>query len=594
MKNKWIKKYIALALSAVMIAGSVSVISEVRANAQENGEGTEGNATENTDTGISVQVIVENLTYPQWDGAAWDGELFDVNVDVAEGTTVKEALAAACDEAEVEAEEAGIAEGDGEESNEVNYSATIADSAYGAYVSAIGGLAAGDGGQSAGWIYSVNGTEAEVGIDDYTLQDEDVVIFDYTCAYTQDADGSWVSDVSKINKDLSADDVQDALDALDEVEDLDEIKAGLTNVKALYETLAPIYDDDGFLADEIETFEFYLKLKEKPEIANLTATYTDGVVELSWDQAEGASGYFIDYEIYEDDELWMDGEINELIEDTSYTWDMPAVIGEEIGVRPGHVYSADLTVYAMNTDDLESYYEALYGDEDEGDDSDYGEDDSDYDDDTDGGDDSDEIDYELLSQILVACPTTVSYEMPGVGEQIGKVRIKTTSCTYTGAVKKATVMMVYDTYGFGICDWDEDLNGGSYYTVSYSAASPKAVGTYKAIVTGQNGLSGSAYASYKILPVKTAISSLAKGTKSFTVKWTKKSTQVTGYQIQYSLYKDFRSYKLATVTSYKTTSRTIKSLKSKKYYYVRVRTYKKVNGKAYYSGWSATKYVKTK
>ena len=44
----------------------------------------------------------------------------------------------------------------------------------------------------------------------------------------------------------------------------------------------------------------------------------------------------------------------------------------------------------------------------------------------------------------------------------------------------------------------------------------------------------------------------------------------------------------------KTTSYTIKKLKKKKTYYVRIRTYKKVSGKTYYSGWSSVKKVKIK
>ena len=98
-----------------------------------------------------------------------------------------------------------------------------------------------------------------------------------------------------------------------------------------------------------------------------------------------------------------------------------------------------------------------------------------------------------------------------------------------------------------------------------------------------------------INPVKTSITSLSKGTKSFTVKWAKKTTQTTGYQIQYSTSSTFASgNKTVTVTSNNTTSKTIKSLKAKKKYYVRVRTYKTVNGVKYYSGWSAKKYVTTK
>lgn len=55
-----------------------------------------------------------------------------------------------------------------------------------------------------------------------------------------------------------------------------------------------------------------------------------------------------------------------------------------------------------------------------------------------------------------------------------------------------------------------------------------------------------------------------------------------------------KNNKSVTVTKQKTTKATVKKLKSKKKYYVRVRTYKKVNGKKIYSSWSKVKSVKTK
>jgi len=132
-----------------------------------------------------------------------------------------------------------------------------------------------------------------------------------------------------------------------------------------------------------------------------------------------------------------------------------------------------------------------------------------------------------------------------------------------------------------------------YYTVSYSSGR-KNVGTYKVTVKFKNGHSGSYSYTYKINPPKTTVSKLTAGSKSIKVAITKKSTQVTGYQIQYSTSKTFSSAKTATVSSYKTTSYTLKSLSAKKTYYVRVRTYKKVGSTTYYSGWSTYKYVKTK
>lgn len=97
-----------------------------------------------------------------------------------------------------------------------------------------------------------------------------------------------------------------------------------------------------------------------------------------------------------------------------------------------------------------------------------------------------------------------------------------------------------------------------------------------------------------VKPKKTSIKKLGKGKKKFTVTWAKVSG-VKGYQIQYSTDKKFKkNNKSVTVTKQKTTKATVKKLKSKKKYYVRVRTYKTVNGKKIYSSWSKVKSVKTK
>ena len=97
-----------------------------------------------------------------------------------------------------------------------------------------------------------------------------------------------------------------------------------------------------------------------------------------------------------------------------------------------------------------------------------------------------------------------------------------------------------------------------------------------------------------VKPKKTSIKKLSKGKKKFTVTWAKVSG-VKGYQIQYSSDKKLKkNNKSVTVTKQKTTKATVKKLESKKKYYVRVRTYKTVNGKKIYSPWSKVKSVKTK
>lgn len=93
---------------------------------------------------------------------------------------------------------------------------------------------------------------------------------------------------------------------------------------------------------------------------------------------------------------------------------------------------------------------------------------------------------------------------------------------------------------------------------------------------------------------KVKVASAKAGKKSIKVTW-KKVKGIKGYQIQYSTNKKFKKgNKTITVKSTKSTSATIKKLKSKKTYYVRMRTYKIVNGKKVYSAWSKAKSVKVK
>lgn len=92
----------------------------------------------------------------------------------------------------------------------------------------------------------------------------------------------------------------------------------------------------------------------------------------------------------------------------------------------------------------------------------------------------------------------------------------------------------------------------------------------------------------------TKIKKVAAKKKALTVKWQKKSG-VTGYEVQVALKKNFKKgLKSQTIKSAGKTSVTIKKLKAKKTYYVRVRAYKVVNGETYISDWSAVKTKKTK
>ena len=85
---------------------------------------------------------------------------------------------------------------------------------------------------------------------------------------------------------------------------------------------------------------------------------------------------------------------------------------------------------------------------------------------------------------------------------------------------------------------------------------------------------------------------LNAGKKKVTVSW-KKVSKVSGYQIQYSTNSKMTKAKRVIVKKNKTKV-VIKRLKSKKILYVRIRAYKKVKNKTFYSQWSSMKKTKIK
>ncbi len=94
-------------------------------------------------------------------------------------------------------------------------------------------------------------------------------------------------------------------------------------------------------------------------------------------------------------------------------------------------------------------------------------------------------------------------------------------------------------------------------------------------------------------PAKTKVQKISTGKKSITLQW-KKISGVTAYQVQIATNKKFTKNKKTVKVSKKSKKTKIKKLKAKKVYYVRVRSYKKVNGKKVYSKWSTVRKVKTK
>ncbi|MGN0532459.1 MAG: leucine-rich repeat protein [Eubacterium sp.] len=190
-------------------------------------------------------------------------------------------------------------------------------------------------------------------------------------------------------------------------------------------------------------------------------------------------------------------------------------------------------------------------------------------------------DGKIVKKCAVCAKTLSTTVIP----KVSSAKLSATSYTYDGKVKTPTVT-VKDRTG-------KKLVKNTDYTVSY-ASGRKNVGKYKVTVRFKGKYSGTKTLYFTIKPKATGISSISARSKGFTVKWYKRTTQTTGYQVQYSTSSKFTSPKTVTIGSTGTTSKTVSKLTAKKKYYVRVRTYKTVNGTRYYSSWSKAKYVTTK
>ena len=155
--------------------------------------------------------------------------------------------------------------------------------------------------------------------------------------------------------------------------------------------------------------------------------------------------------------------------------------------------------------------------------------------------------------------------------------------TYTGKAIKPKVTAKQD---------GRKLTEGKDYQITYQ--NNKNIGKATVILTGKGDYTGEIMADFHIVP-KTVTLSALKSIKSnqLTVKW-KKGSGITGYEIQYSLKKNFKNAEAITIDKAKTTSVTIPELKSRKKYYVRIRAYKTVNGENYYSEWSKAMNQKVK
>lgn len=190
----------------------------------------------------------------------------------------------------------------------------------------------------------------------------------------------------------------------------------------------------------------------------------------------------------------------------------------------------------------------------------------------------------LVIYPCVECGETVEKRViPRVTE------IQVSSFTYNGKFRKPTVTVL--TREGKLDSYENCGEDNGQYRVAYPKSSAK-VGRYTVKITFMNFYSGTVTKTFDIKPKTTRVISVSPKRKEMTVKWKKQAEQTDGYQILYSTSSKFANAKKVMVSGKNLTSQKIKGLKSKKKYYVKIRTYKKVlDGKkrvSIYSDWSNT------
>ncbi|MDD5957026.1 MAG: hypothetical protein PUC40_08625, partial [Lachnospiraceae bacterium] len=155
--------------------------------------------------------------------------------------------------------------------------------------------------------------------------------------------------------------------------------------------------------------------------------------------------------------------------------------------------------------------------------------------------------------------------------------------TYNGKAQKPAVTVVDNTRGAVLTE------GTDYTRTDASNTTP---GTATVTLTFSGNYTGTKTLSYKIVPKETSISRVSAGKKKATVSY-KKVSGISGYQVKAGTNRavtEGTKTKNTTKTKY-----TMNSLKSKKRYYFKVRTYYTTSaGKKAYSSWSGVKSVKVK
>ncbi|MDO4555981.1 MAG: leucine-rich repeat protein [Lachnospiraceae bacterium] len=186
------------------------------------------------------------------------------------------------------------------------------------------------------------------------------------------------------------------------------------------------------------------------------------------------------------------------------------------------------------------------------------------------------------------------------GAKTVKITVKAVSSASSKSIAKAKVTYTKSVAYNGknrsslkkVVLGSKTLKKNTDYTVSYS--NNKNPGKASFTITGKGKYKGTIKRTFTIVPATRQWKQVrSTKAKTLTLSWNGTNVDTTTYQIQIaskSTMKKTKTYKIAGDQN----TYTVEKLKSKKTYYVRIRSYKRVSGKNYYGKWSKVKKVKIK
>ncbi len=181
---------------------------------------------------------------------------------------------------------------------------------------------------------------------------------------------------------------------------------------------------------------------------------------------------------------------------------------------------------------------------------------------------------------------SVVLEFTILPQKISKVTVEgLEDRVYTGKALKPALTL---KYVYGSSYLTETLEEGKNYTLAWK--NNREIGKAAVTITGKGDYyTGTVKKTFRILPKAVKLTGLTAGKGTLTVKWKKGTGGITGYQVEYGLKEDFSDAKKVSVKDAATVSAVLKKLKAKQAYWVRIRVYKKIGSKTYWSVWSAAR-----